>query len=133
MCTLKWNHEQNGVYHKHIPYNWGNRFPKGELMEYWQQMVSLTLPDPHKCSPYIDIPSSVHVFLGYYFSPYMKYTKNIHSVQCTVGSNFFFFSAKLPTFLFKKNDSSRVRTTAFSSSRFGVRVSVVSNIFTIYP
>ena len=26
-----------------------------------------------------------------------------------------------------------VRTTAFSSSRFGVRVSVVPNIFTIYP
>ena len=33
----------------------------------------------------------------------------------------------------KINDSRRVRTSAFSSSRIGVRVSVVPNIFTIYP
>ena len=45
----------------------------------------------------------------------------------------FFISPKLPTFYSKINDSSRVRTTAFSSSRFGVRVSVVPNISTIYP
>ena len=31
-----------------------------------------------------------------------------------------------------KNDSGRVRTTRFSSSRFRVRVSVVANIFTTY-
>ena len=49
------------------------------------------------------------------------------------GQNSFFFSAKLPTFYSKINDSSRVRTTAFTSSRFVVRVSVVPNNFTIYP
>ena len=37
------------------------------------------------------------------------------------------------SFYSKTNDSRRLRTTAFSSSRFGVRVSVVSNTFTIYP
>ena len=37
------------------------------------------------------------------------------------------------SFYLKINDSSMVRTTVFSSSRFGVRVSVVPNIFTIYP
>ena len=36
-------------------------------------------------------------------------------------------------FCSKINDSSWVRTTRFSSSRFVVRVSVVPNIFTIYP
>ena len=72
----------------------------------------------------------------YYFSPYIKYTRKIiHSVQCTVGSNFFFFylTKTANSFYSKINDSSMVRTTAFSSSRFGVRVSVVPNIFTIYP
>ena len=70
-----------------------------------------------------------------YFSPYVKYTRKIiHSVQCAVGSNFFFFQCKTANSFYSKiNDSSRVRRTAFSSSRFGVRVSVVPNIFTIYP
>ena len=45
----------------------------------------------------------------------------------------FFFSPTLPTFYSKIKNRSRVKTTAFSSSRFGVRVSVVPNIFTIYP
>ena len=39
----------------------------------------------------------------------------------------------MPTFYSKINDSSKLRTTRFSSSRFGVRVTVVPNIFTIYP
>ena len=71
----------------------------------------------------------------YYFSPYMKYTRKIIlSVQCTVGSNFFFFQCKTAKSYSKIiNDSSRVRTTAFSSSRFGVRVSVVPNIFRFIP
>ena len=57
----------------------------------------------------------------------MKYTRKIiHSVQCTVGSNFFLFQCKAANSFYSKiNDSSRVRTTAFSSSRFGVRVFVV--------
>ena len=67
-----------------------------------------------------------------FFAAYVICKKN-HSFS-TVGSNFvFFFSAKLPTLYSKINDSSIVRTTAFSSSRFEVRVSVVPNIFTIYP
>ena len=44
-----------------------------------------------------------------------------------------FFQCKTANSFYSKiNDSSRVRTTAFSSSRFGVRVSFVPNIFTIY-
>ena len=45
----------------------------------------------------------------------------------------FFFRPKLPTLYSKINDNSRLRTTRFSSSRFGVRVTAVPNIFTIYP
>ena len=36
-------------------------------------------------------------------------------------------------FYLKINDSSRLKTTRFSSGRFGIRVTVVSNSFTIYP
>ena len=54
-----------------------------------------------------------------------------YSVQW--GQNFFFQCKTANSFYSKINDSSRVRTTAFSSSRFGVRVCVVPNIFTIYP
>ena len=47
---------------------------------------------------------------------------------------FLFFQCKTAkSFNSKINDNSRVKTTAFSSSRFGVRVSVVPNVFTIYP
>ena len=67
----------------------------------------------------------------YYFSPYMKYTrKYIHSVQCT---NLFFLSDQnCQPFYSKINDSGMVGTTAFSSSRFAVRVFGVPIIFTIY-
>ena len=55
-----------------------------------------------------------------------------YSVQW--GQISFFYLTKIANSFYSKiNDSSRVRTTAFSSSRFGVRVSVVPNIFTIYP
>ena len=48
---------------------------------------------------------------------------------------FLFFQTKIANSLYSKiNDSSRVRTTGFSSSRFTwVRVFVVPNIFMIYP
>ena len=46
----------------------------------------------------------------------------------------FFYQTKIPnSFYWKINDSSRLRTTRFSSSRFVVRVTVVPNILTIYP
>ena len=45
----------------------------------------------------------------------------------------FFQSETANSFYSKINDSSRIRTTRFSSSRSGVRVSVVPNIFKIYP
>ena len=72
---------------------------------------------------------------NYYFSPYMKYTRKIiHSVQGTVGSKFLFFQCKTANYFYSKiNDRSRVRTTAVSSCRFRLRVSVVPNILTIYP
>ena len=51
-----------------------------------------------------------------------------------VKFHFFFFQSKIANCFYSKiNDSSRVRTTEFSSSRFWVRVSVVPNIFMIYP
>ena len=63
-----------------------------------------------------------------FFAVYVIYKKT-YSFSRVV---FLFFSVQnCQLFLFKKNDSSRVRTTAFSSSRFGVLVSVVPNIFAI--
>ena len=45
-----------------------------------------------------------------------------------------FFQTKIANSFYSKiNDSSRLRTTRFSSSRFGARVTVMPNIFTIYP
>ena len=64
-----------------------------------------------------------------FFAVYEIY-KIIHSVQ---WGQFFYLTKIAKSFYSKINDSSRVRTTAFSSSRFGVRVSVVPNNFTIYP
>ena len=49
------------------------------------------------------------------------------------GRSYFFQSKIANSFYSKMNDSSRARTTVFSSSRIGARVSVVPNIFTIYP
>ena len=69
----------------------------------------------------------------YYFSPHMYYARKIiHST----GSFFFpfFLQTKIAnSFHSQINDSSRHRTTRFSSSRFGIRVTIVPNIFTIYP
>ena len=66
-----------------------------------------------------------------FFVVYVICKKNYYSFSRVV---FLFFQSKIAkSFYSKINDSSRVRTTAFSSSRFGVRVSVVPNIFTIYP
>ena len=63
-----------------------------------------------------------------YFSPYMKYTRKIiHSV----GSFFFFSLTKIANSFYSKiNDCGRRRTTRFSSSRFGVRVTALPKIFT---
>ena len=63
-----------------------------------------------------------------FFAAYVMCKKNysfsrVVLFQCKTANSFYS----------KINDSSRVRTTAFSSSRFGVRVSVLPNIFTIYP
>ena len=63
-----------------------------------------------------------------FFAVYVIYKKN-YSFSRVV----FFQSKTANSFYSKINDSSRVRTTAFSSSRFGVRVSVVPNVFAIYP
>ena len=46
---------------------------------------------------------------------------------------FLFSQTKIANFLIKKNDIGRLRTTRFSSSRFGVRVTVLPNNFMIYP
>ena len=74
------------------------------------------------------IPNPVNYLL--FLAVYVIY-KKIYSFSRVV---FLFFQSKTANSLYSKiNDSSRVRTTAFSSSRFGVRVSIVPNIFTIYP
>ena len=63
-----------------------------------------------------------------FFAVYVIYKKN-YSFSRVV-----FFHTKIAnSFSSKINDSGRLRTTRFSSSKFGVRVSVVSNILTIYP
>ena len=58
------------------------------------------------------------------------YTKN-YSLS---GVVFLFFQSKIANFFNSKiNDSGRFRTTRFSSSRFGVRVTALPKFFTIYP
>ena len=71
-----------------------------------------------------------------FFAVYKIYKKNysFSTVYSGVKFLFFYLTKTANSFYYSKiNDSSMVRTTAFSSSRFGVRVSVVPNIFTIYP
>ena len=51
----------------------------------------------------------------------------------SAGSFSFFFSDQNCRLYSKIIDSSRVRTTVFSSSRSGIRALVVPNTFTIYP
>ena len=65
-----------------------------------------------------------------FFAAYVMCKKN-YSFSSVV---FLFFQTKITkSFYSKINDSSRVRTTGFSSSRLGVRVCEVPNIFMIYP
>ena len=59
----------------------------------------------------------------------MKYTRKI---ILSLGLVVFFKCKTANSFYSEINDSSRVRTTAFSSSSFEVRVSFVPDIFTIY-
>ena len=69
-----------------------------------------------------------------FFAVYIIYKKNYSFSIVYSGVKFlFFYLTKTANFYSKINDSSMVRTTAFSSSRLWVRVSVVLNIFTIYP
>ena len=67
-----------------------------------------------------------------FFAAYVICKEN-YSLSSVVFLFFsFFFQTKIANLFYSKtNDSSRVRTTRFSSSKFVVRVSVVSNIFTI--
>ena len=68
------------------------------------------------------------------FAVYVIYKKNysFSTVYSGVKFLFFYLTKTANSFYSKINDSSMVRTTAFSSSRLYVRVSVVPNIFTIY-
>ena len=70
-----------------------------------------------------------------FFAVYKIYKKNYSFSTVYSGVKFlFFYLTKTANSIYSKiHDSSMVRTTAFSSSRFGVRVSVVPNVFTIYP
>ena len=76
----------------------------------------------------IDSITTTSELLFLFFAVYVIYKKN-YSFSRVV----FFQSKTANSFYSKLNDSSRVRTTTFSSSRFGVRVSVMPNIFPIYP
>ena len=65
-----------------------------------------------------------------FFAAYVICKKN-YSFSRVV---FLFFQSKTANSFYSEiNGSSRVRTTAFSSSRFRVRVAVEPNIFTFYP
>ena len=63
-----------------------------------------------------------------FFAVYVIYKKN-YSFSRVV-----FFQTKIANSFYSKiNDSGSLRTTRFSSSRFGVRVTALPKIFTIYP
>ncbi len=64
MYVTKWNNEQNGLYHHHIPFNWGQKFPKQELMGLWKQLIEVEQADPLDYSPFIPMLSKVCVILG---------------------------------------------------------------------
>ena len=64
-----------------------------------------------------------------FFAVYEIYKKNYSFSRV----NFFYLTKIANSFNSKINDSGRFRTTRFSSSRFGVWVTAVPNIFTIYP
>ena len=65
-----------------------------------------------------------------FFAAYVIYKKN-YSFSRVV---FLFFQTKIANSFYSKiNDSGRLWTTRFSSSRFGVRVTALPNFFTIYP
>ena len=68
----------------------------------------------------------------YYFSPYMNIYKKNYSFSRVVFL-FFYLTKTANSFYSKINDSGRRRTTRFSSIRFGVRVTALPNLFTIYP
>ena len=81
-------------------------------------------------SPYA-VVTAAHCLL--FFAVYEIYKKNYSFSTVYSGVKFLFFQCKTANSFYSKiNDSSRVRTTAFSRSRFGFRVSVVPNTFTIY-
>ena len=75
----------------------------------------------------VQFPRTILLF----FAVYEIYQKNYSFSR--VKFLVFFQCKTANSFYSKINDSSRVRTTPFSSSRSGVRVSVVPNIFTNYP
>ena len=65
-----------------------------------------------------------------FFAVYVIYKKN-YSFSRVV---FHFFQTKIANSFYSKiNDSGRLWTTSFSSSRFRVRVTALLKIFTIYP
>ena len=66
-----------------------------------------------------------------FFAVYVIYKKNYSFSRVVLL--FFYLTKTAHSFYSKINDSSMVRTTAFSRCRLGVWVSVVPIFFTIYP
>ena len=64
MSVLKWNNERNGLYHKHIPFNWGQKFPTSELAQYWNEQVSVDTVDGLDYGPYVAMLHDVCLILG---------------------------------------------------------------------
>ena len=81
-----------------------------------------------KPSLFIIVNDSVFLF----FAIYEIYKKNYSFSR--VFFLFLFYLTKIANSFYSKiNDSGRCRTTRFSSSGFGVRVSALPKFFTIYP
>ena len=73
------------------------------------------------------LPKRYFIFFS---AAYVICKKNCSFSTVYSGVKFIFFQWKTANSFYSKiNDNSRVRTTAFSSKTFGVRVSVVPNIF----
>ncbi|XP_063718009.1 uncharacterized protein LOC134845087 [Symsagittifera roscoffensis] len=64
MSILKWNNERNGLYHKHIPFNWGQKFPTSELAQYWKEQVSVDTVDGLDYGPYVAMLHDVCLILA---------------------------------------------------------------------
>ena len=64
MAVIKWNHERNGLFNCHIPFNWGQKFPNQELLGSWNRLIGTKKANPKDYPPFIEMLSDVCLILG---------------------------------------------------------------------